>query len=66
MACTGTAGTAGREICDLLDGVGNGLGVFLDALDGPFAVFLILLAVVGGAVAIFFAIGSRIRQKTRG
>jgi len=62
MVCTGATGTSGRDLCDLLTGVGTGLGIFLDSISGAFAVFLILLAVVGGVIAIFYGIATRVKS----
>lgn len=56
-------------ICDTLDSTGAGLGVFLQYLQTVLPAFILVLAVIGGVVAIFYAIahiiGGSIKHKMR-
>jgi len=42
--------------------VGEGLGGFLNIIGGPLANFVLLLAIVGGIVAIFMGIATVIKR----
>lgn len=53
-------------ICTTLDSTGAGLGVFLQYLQTVLPAFLLVLAIIGGVVAIFFAIGYAIKHAITG
>ena len=44
-----------------LTDLGNGLGAFLTAIGDPTANFILLLAIIGGVVAIFLGVAFAIR-----
>lgn len=44
-------------ICTTLDSTGAGLGVFLQYLQAVLPAFILVLAIIGGVVGIFWAIG---------
>lgn len=50
-------------ICALLEGTGAGLGIFINYLALALPVLLIIVAIVGGIVAIMGAIGKMIATK---
>ena len=54
--------SAGRDLCDLLDGSGAGLGSFLDNIRGPLAKFIAVLALIGAIVAIVIGVGVVIKK----
>lgn len=49
-------------ICQTLEGTGAGLGVFLGYLQQALPSFLLILAIIGGVVAIFYAIAIGIKN----
>lgn len=49
-------------ICSTLESAGLGIGVLLQSLSTPLVFFLIMLGIVGGVVAIVFAIAAVIRK----
>lgn len=53
-------------ICSTLDSTGAGLGVFLQYLGATLPIFILILAVIGGIVAIFYAIASIIGKSLGG
>jgi hypothetical protein len=48
-------------ICSTLEGTGAGLGVFFQYLGASLPSFILILAVIGGVVAVFYGIASVIK-----
>lgn len=53
-------------ICTTLDSTGAGLGVFLQYLQAVLPAFILVLAIIGGVVAIFYAIAYVIGNAVKG
>ena len=56
------SGTTGREVCDLLDGAGNGLGLFVEAIKSPLTGFIFVLALIAATVAVVVAVAGLVRS----
>lgn len=52
-------------VCDTMEGAGAGLGIFLEYLGTALPTFLIILALVGGIVAIVVAVGYAIKGSVK-
>ena len=53
-----TAGSTGAFLCDTLDGLGNGLGVFFAAIQDSLVEIVLVLGVIGAVVLLISRIGS--------
>jgi hypothetical protein len=51
---------------DTLSDVGEGLGTFLTAIQSPVVTIVLTLGVVGGVLAIFYALATVIRRAITG
>ncbi len=64
--CSTVAEGGGKDICQLLEGVGEGLGSMLDVISSPLAVWILVLGVAGGVGAIVVALASRVSSNSAG
>ena len=51
---------------DTLADVGSGLGVFLSSIQNPLVAIVLALGVIGGVLAIFYAIATVITRAIKG
>lgn len=52
-------------LCSTLESTGTGLGVFLNAIKTPLIGFVLVLALIGGIVAVFYSIATMISNSIR-
>ena len=57
-----TADSTGEEVCQLLNGAGNGLGVFVDAIKSPVTGFIFVLAIIAAAVGVVAGVAVLIKK----
>jgi len=61
-----TKGKIMGTLNETLSDVGTGMGAFLNAIKDPLVAIVLVLGVVGGVLAIFYAIATVIQRAIRG
>lgn len=60
------ANTTGATLCELMNGVGNGLGTFFAAIQDSLVEIILVLGVVGAVIALIYAVSGGLGTLLRG
>jgi hypothetical protein len=64
--CSALSGEQSQNLCGTMEGAGAGLGVFFQYLVAALPGFILILALIGGVVAIVWAVAGVIKSSIGG